>query len=658
MPIFRPLSLLFVITLGLHYHLLAQGLQFTKEPGWVKPQNPVIESQVTKYDINAGYYTSMCDYQLNLETEEDYTHVIIEVLTGSGVTQASQVYISYDTSYQELQFHHLYIWRDGEKIDKTGSLTFETLKNEENLSTGIYTGLITAYEIVEDVRKGDKIEYSYTLVGDNPIFDSNAFRMMPLETINPIDYYSLRVLHSNERQYDHACVGCPEEASTTRVYPDHTEISYLATDVEAVDMDQTIPSWHIPFDYFVISSFEGWKDVNEWALGVFTLDELPEFTTLLPTLIKEDDTTEEKIDKLINFVQDDINYMGIESGIGSIKPFTPHQVLKQRYGDCKDKSLLLASLLKEIGVENSYPALVNSSLQHTIGDILPGGQLFNHCIVYFEFEDQPFWIDPTASLQGGDFRSMQTYDYGKALVVRENNETLTDMEIEDKVSRTEISEEITLESFTGPGELKVTTKMYGLHADYLRTILEYYSVKELSDDYRNTYSYVFPNISEKVKMTVNDDEEENIMTTTEQYVIEDIWKVKESKTFRSLNLRYEPVSLYNYISTSNCEQKKQPVQLNYPAQFRQSTKITLPDNMKLDKSSVQEDNEFFSYFEETELIDKKILTLSYAYTSKAKQIDAEKYKEVCMTINALVDDLPMMIYYTKLTPKKKKKKKK
>ena len=37
---------------------------------------------------------------------------------------------------------------------------------------------------------------------------------------------------------------------------------------------------------------------------------------------------------VINFVQNDIRYMGIEQGIGSIKPFTPEQVVKQRFGDC------------------------------------------------------------------------------------------------------------------------------------------------------------------------------------------------------------------------------------------------------------------------------------------------------------------------------------
>ena len=48
----------------------------------------------------------------------------------------------------------------------------------------------------------------------------------------------------------------------------------------------------------------------------------------------------------VNFVQNEIRYMGIETGKYSHKANSPEKVFKQRYGDCKDKSLLLASILK------------------------------------------------------------------------------------------------------------------------------------------------------------------------------------------------------------------------------------------------------------------------------------------------------------------------
>ena len=92
------------------------------------------------------------------------------------------------------------------------------------------------------------------------------------------------------------------------------------------------------------------------------------------------------INKLIDYVQDDIRYMGIETGIGSIKPMPPEQVVKQRYGDCKDKSLLLVSLLKKAGIVKAYPVLLNTFLQHKIDRDFPSNEVSNHCYCYIRIQ--------------------------------------------------------------------------------------------------------------------------------------------------------------------------------------------------------------------------------------------------------------------------------
>jgi transglutaminase-like putative cysteine protease len=94
--------------------------------------------------------------------------------------------------------------------------------------------------------------------------------------------------------------------------------------------------------------------VNKWAQHVLPYPGSPTSTLYSRRFLQGTKTTEEKINKIINYVQDDIRYMGVESGIGSIKPFAPEEVAKRRYGDCKDKSLLLVSLLKQVGVTKAY----------------------------------------------------------------------------------------------------------------------------------------------------------------------------------------------------------------------------------------------------------------------------------------------------------------
>jgi len=185
----------------------SQKYKIEKEPDWIKTIGIPDKSEVKKYDVSSGYYLALADYQVNLETNASYSHNVTNVVSYSGVTKASQLSISYDTAYQQLKIHHLYIWRNGEKIDRTSNLSFKTLNNEFNLHNGIYTGLITSYCNLNDIRKDDLIDFAYTLVGKNPIFKNEKYLFIPLETDNPVDLYSIRILYSKNKDYEYRCVG-------------------------------------------------------------------------------------------------------------------------------------------------------------------------------------------------------------------------------------------------------------------------------------------------------------------------------------------------------------------------------------------------------------------------------------------------------------------
>ncbi len=82
----------------------------------------------------------------------------------------------------------------------------------------------------------------------------------------------------------------------------------------------------------------------------------------------------------VTLVQDEVRYMGIETGPYSHKANTPSKVFKQRYGDCKDKSLLLASILNANGIE-AHLALLNTELENKLSDFIPSANLFDHAVV-------------------------------------------------------------------------------------------------------------------------------------------------------------------------------------------------------------------------------------------------------------------------------------
>lgn len=624
----------------------AQHFEITAPPDWVVPIEPVFDSEVSKYDVSSGAYFSVIDHQINLENEYDYTHGVTRIVSSAGITSASEIMISYDSSYQRVLFHHLYVWRDGKKMDRTDQLSFETLNQEENLGAGIYTGLLTAYDILEDLRSGDMIDYAYTVIGNNPIYDGHEYRMFFLEDANPVDLLSVRVIHSKKRTYHQGCNGCDsvdiKEAEDGR----QKVITITARNVPAADIEDSRPSWEIPYKYFSLSSVDNWQEVNDWALGLFELnDEEAEVDEVFEEVLTTAETTDEKIEALLDYVQNDIRYMGIESGIGSIKPFPPKKVVAQRYGDCKDKTLLFITLLKQLGINTAYPALVNLSIQKGISSILPGAHTFDHAIVCLDYEGERYWIDPTLIQQGGDFKHRVISDYGMALVVKPGNTRLTDMEINDTVSRTHIEEHLTINSFDGPAKLKVVTHLYGQNADHMRTLFEYYSMKDASDELRNAYVAVFPSIMEADRLKVKDDLENNVLTLIESYEIDYIWMEDDGYFMKMAYVQYEPVTLYSYIGPVTCERKDFSVEVPYPASFTQKTVLELPETTSVNLKDQSIFNPAFKFDKTIRSIDSNIIEVNYAFKTHAREITAEEYRKVCMDINSAAHDLPIRVNY-------------
>src|SRR5690606_8276294 len=63
----------------------------------------------------------------------------------------------------------------------------------------IYNGNYSAYLILDDIRVGDQIEYSYSLIGDNPVFKGKFFEDIYLQTNVPISHLYTSILIDEKR---------------------------------------------------------------------------------------------------------------------------------------------------------------------------------------------------------------------------------------------------------------------------------------------------------------------------------------------------------------------------------------------------------------------------------------------------------------------------
>jgi hypothetical protein len=96
----------------------------------------------------------------------------------------------------------------------------------------------------------------------------------------------------------------------------------------------------------------GWRSVGEWydKLSHDRLTPTPEITAKAQQLVAGKTDFYDKTEAIAEFVQKQIRYFVIEMGVGGYQPHYANDILRNRYGDCKDKATLLSSMLSTVGV--------------------------------------------------------------------------------------------------------------------------------------------------------------------------------------------------------------------------------------------------------------------------------------------------------------------
>ena len=65
---------------------------------------------------------------------------------------------------------------------------------------------------------------------------------------------------------------------------------------------------------------------------------------------------------VLQLVQRDVRYLGIEVGPGSHAPTAPDKVYQRRFGDCKDKATLIITMLSALEIP-AFPVLIDAQTE-------------------------------------------------------------------------------------------------------------------------------------------------------------------------------------------------------------------------------------------------------------------------------------------------------
>jgi len=144
--------------------------QVDKAPVWVTIDS--IDYNNNKFDDEAqdGYIDIDYEKQVNLQKQSTYYRKAYRIISEAGIQNNSEISIVFDPSFEQLIIHSIKIRRGEKSLNKLQPEKIKVIQQETELANHIYNQSLSAIIFLEDVRKGDAIEYSYTLKGFNSIF--------------------------------------------------------------------------------------------------------------------------------------------------------------------------------------------------------------------------------------------------------------------------------------------------------------------------------------------------------------------------------------------------------------------------------------------------------------------------------------------------------
>jgi len=542
-----------------------------------------------------------------------YNHFATKAMSASGVEEVSGISVDFDPLYESLTLHQVRVWRNGVASGRLGRARIDLIQREKELEYQLYDGSKTLNIILEDVRPGDTVEYSYTVEGANPIFAGHFSESLNLRWGVPVGRLHYRVSWPDEKPMHLRSYKTAFEPIRRRL-GNENEAIWLRDRVHALFVDKDTPDWYDPFPKIEMSDMTSWDEVVDWALPLYgTAPVTPEVAELVASIARSAATPEQQLLAALDFAQEQVRYLGLEMGENSHRPSTPGEVLERRYGDCKDKARLLVGLLQAMGIE-AYPALVNTDSGEFLTEALPSMQRFDHAIVLARLAGRNYWLDPTLTQQRGDLETLYQPDYDYALVVAPRGGGLLHMSEDLRaVHGKRVEERFDISGGPEqPVDYRILTEVDHYFADSMREQLAQTTLAAQQQSYLNYVAHYYPSVELAADLQVAEDAGTNLIRLVEHYRIPRAWKPQAESGYVVIN--FEPSLIDDHITSVDAPKRTSPYAVTHPVRYEQVTRILVPAGSSFDDERYAIEDSAFR-FEKSVDFDGRELVIRYLYQS-------------------------------------------
>ncbi len=342
--------------------------------------------------------------------------------------------------------------REGERYNKV-SLHHSSLKSISNIKAHIEDA---DGKIITKLKKGDITERSY--ISSSTLYQDDYLKEFTLKH-NSYPYTIVYSYQTQEKEFLHIHNWSPilhtkiptQSAKLTVTTPINYELSYKNNAIDEPKIEtiknNKVYEWHtdyttriksevyspllrrltpsveiIPHNFYfeMNGSFKDWTSYGNWESDLLVgINELPEIEKqTINELIKDIDDEKEKIKTLYHYLQDETRYINVSIETGGMKPYPASYVSENKYGDCKALTNYFKSVLDYLEIPSYYANIYAGSRNNPIDKDFPSQQ-FNHVILYVpQNDDDDIWLDCTSKYA---FDYLGTFTQNRDAFIIENN---------------------------------------------------------------------------------------------------------------------------------------------------------------------------------------------------------------------------------------------
>ena len=332
------------------------------------------------------------------------THQVVKILTERGIQKYGDIAIPYQPTAQNIDVNIARtIAPDGTVLHPPDE-AFNDATPPGLLSQNLYSDAMWKVISMVGLAPGVCIEYQVTLEDKVPggaAWITGAYNFQATEATLETSYalqipdtWHLRWKIANDTSNSNA-----QEPEVSYTEDDTVLYIWRYGEMPALTIEEGMPHINDVVPRLRYSSIADWNDVYLWykelAKGRYTPD--AEIEEKVQQLTENLTTEKEKIRTIYHFVAANIRYVGIELGQSAYQPSPAVEVFQVQYGDCKDKTTLLISMLELVGIK-AYPVLISVAPYEQVDAGLPALSQFNHMVAAIPTGANTYiWLDPSSA---------------------------------------------------------------------------------------------------------------------------------------------------------------------------------------------------------------------------------------------------------------------